>query len=166
MAAKEHSFDITAEIDKQKFKDAYEQAKKVITNRWDFKGITCEFDHNEKAKTVTLLTTSNTKADAMVEALISESIKRDISSKALKETKREVAGGNKTKVTVSIVDAISSDDAKKIVKEIKELKLKVQASIRGDVVRVEGKAIDDLQEAIKAIRGCDFDFPVNFTNLK
>ena len=101
----------------------------------------------------------------MVEALISESIKRDISSKALKETKREVAGGNKTKVTVSIVDAISSDDAKKIVKEIKELKLKVQASIRGDVVRVEGKAIDDLQEAIKAIRGCDFDFPVNFTNL-
>ena len=51
-------------------------------------------------------------------------------------------------------------------KEIKELKLKVQASIRGDVVRVEGKSIDDLQEAIKAIRGCDFDFPVNFTNLK
>ncbi len=99
-------------------------------------------------------------------ALISEAIKRDISSKALNETKREVAGGNKTKVTVSIVDAISSDDAKKIVKEIKELKLKVQASIRGDVVRVEGKAIDDLQEAIKAIRGCDFDFPVNFTNLK
>ena len=48
--AKEHSFDISAEIDKQKFKDAYEQAKKVITNRWDFKGIACEFDHNEKAK--------------------------------------------------------------------------------------------------------------------
>ena len=62
--AKEHSFDISAEIDKQKFKDAYEQAKKVITNRWDFKGITCEFEHNEKAKTVTLLTTSDSKADA------------------------------------------------------------------------------------------------------
>ena len=55
---------------------------------------------------------------------------------------------------------------KKIVKEIKDLKLKVQASIRGDVVRVEGKSIDDLQEAIKAIRECEFDFPVNFTNLK
>ncbi len=164
--AKEHSFDISAEIDKQKLKDAYEQAKKVITNRWDFKGIACEFDHNEKAKTFTLVTTTDSKADAMVEALLSEAIKRGISSKALKETKREPAGGSKTKVTVGIVDAISSDDAKKIVKEIKELKLKVQASIRGDVVRVEGKAIDDLQEAIAAIRGCEFDFPVNFTNLK
>lgn len=164
--AKEHSLDISAEIDKQKFKDAFEQAKKVITNRWDFKGITCEFDYNEKAKSVILLTTSDSKADAMVEALISEAIKRGISSKALKESKREVVGGNKTKVTMSLVDAISSDDAKKIVKEIKDLKLKVQASIRGDIVRVEGKAIDDLQEAIKAIRECDFDFPVSFTNMK
>lgn len=164
--AKEHSFDISAEIDKQKFKDAFEQAKKIITNRWDFKGIACEFDYNEKAKSVTLLTTSDSKADAMVEALISEAIKRGISSKALKETKREAAGGNKTKVIMGLIDAISSDDAKKIVKEIKDLKLKVQASIRGDVVRVEGKSIDDLQEAIKAIRGCDFDFPVNFTNMK
>ena len=164
--AKEHSFDISAEIDKQKFKDAYEQAKKVITNRWDFKGIACEFDHNEKAKTVTLVTTTDSKADAMVDALVSEAIKRGISGKALKELKREPAGGSKVKVTVSIVDAISSDDAKKIVKEIKDLKLKVQASIRGDVVRVEGKSIDDLQEAIAAIRGCEFDFPVNFTNLK
>ena len=141
--AKEHSFDISAEIDKQKFKDAYEQAKKVITNRWDFKGITCDFDYNEKAKTLVLLTTSDSKADAMVEAMVSEVIKRGISSKALKESKREVAGGNKTRVTLSIVDAIASDDAKKIVKEIKDLKLKVQASIRGDVVRVEGKSIDD-----------------------
>ncbi|WP_060826855.1 YajQ family cyclic di-GMP-binding protein [Sulfurospirillum cavolei] len=164
--AKEHSFDITAEIDKQKLKDAYEQAKKVITNRWDFKGITCEFDYNEKNKAFTLITTSDNKADAMVDALISEAIKRDISAKALKESKREPSSGGNTKVTVAIVDAISSDDAKKIVKEIKELKVKVQASIRGDVVRVEGKSIDDLQEAIKAIRACDFDFPVNFTNLK
>ena len=164
--AKEHSFDISAEIDKQKFKDAYEQAKKLITNRWDFKGIACEFDHNEKAKTVTLVTTSDSKADAMVDALISETIKRGISGKALKEIKREPAGVAKTKVTVSIVDAISSDDAKKIVKTIKDLALKVQASIRGDVVRVEGKSIDDLQETIKALRACEFDFPVNFTNLK
>ncbi|MDD2383364.1 MAG: YajQ family cyclic di-GMP-binding protein [Sulfurospirillaceae bacterium] len=164
--AKEHTFDISAEIDKQKFKDAFEQAKKIITNRWDFKGITCEFEHNEKAKTVTLLSTSDSKADAMYEALVSEVIKRGISSKALKEHKREIAGGNKTRLTIAIVDAISSDDAKKIVKEIKELKLKVQASIRGDVVRVEGKSIDDLQEAMKAIRECEFDFPISFTNLK
>ena len=147
--AKEHSFDISAEIDKQKLKDAYEQAKKVITNRWDFKGITCEFEHSEKAKTFTLVTTTDSKADAMVDGLISEAIKRGISSKALKETKREPAGGSKIKVTVSIVDAISSDDAKKIVKEIKDLKLKVQASIRGDVVRVKGKSIDDLQKRLK-----------------
>ncbi|MDD3323953.1 MAG: YajQ family cyclic di-GMP-binding protein [Sulfurospirillaceae bacterium] len=164
--ATEHSFDISAEIDKQKFKDAFEQAKKVITNRWDFKGVTCEFDYNEKAKTITLLTTSDSKAEAMYDALVGEAIKRGISSKAFKKAKTEVAGGNKTRLLVSIIDAISSDDAKTIVKEIKDLKLKVQASIRGDIVRVVGKSIDDLQTAIKAIRERDLEIPINFTNMK
>lgn len=164
--AKEHSFDITAEIDKQILKDAYEQAKKIITNRWDFKGITSDFDYNEKGKVITLTTSTDAKADAMFDTLVSEIIKRDISSKGIKETKRDVVGGGNTKVTVTINDTISKDDARSIVKTIKDLKLKVQASIRGDEVRVVGKSIDDLQDAIKAIRGAELEIPINFINLK
>ena len=164
--AKEHSFDITAEIDKQELKNAIEQAKKEITNRYDFRGLTAEVEYNENAKTIYLTTTSDNKADAMFDMLISKAIKRGISSKAIKEVKRDSAGGGNTKVTVSINDTISKDDARKIVKEIKDLKLKVQASIRGDEVRVVGKSIDDLQTAIAAIKKRELDIPLNFVNMK
>ena len=144
--AKEHSFDITAEIEKQHLKDAYEQAKKVITNRWDFKGVTCEFDFNEKGKVITLISANDSKADAMFDTLVAEVIKRDISSKGIKETSKE--------------------DAKAIVKKIKDLGLKVKSSIRGEEVRVVGKSIDDLQTAMKAIREAELEMPLNFINLK
>jgi len=164
--AKEHSFDITAQIDKQELKNAIEQAKKEINNRYDFRGLKAEVDYNENAKIINLTTTSDNKADAMFDMLVSKAIKRGISPKALKEHKRESAGGGNTKLTVSINDTISKDDARKIVKEIKDLKLKVQASIRGEEVRVVGKSIDDLQSAISAIKQRDMDIPLNFTNLK
>ncbi len=164
--AKEHSFDITAEIDKQHLKDAYEQAKKVITNRWDFKGVTCEFDYNEKAKVITLISSNDSKVDAMFDAIVSEAIKRDISSKGIKEVSRDTVGGGNTKVTVSINDTLSKEDAKAIVKKIKDLGLKVKSSIRGEEVRVVGKSIDDLQTAMKALREADMEIPLNFINLK
>ena len=164
--AKEHSFDITAEIEKQHLKDAYEQAKKVITNRWDFKGVTCEFNFNEKGKVITLISSNDSKADAMFDTLVSEVIKRNISAKGIKETNRDTIGGGNTKITVSINDTLSKEDAKAIVKKIKDLGLKVKSSIRGEEVRVVGKSIDDLQSAIKAIREADMEMPLNFINLK
>jgi uncharacterized protein YajQ (UPF0234 family) len=164
--AKEHSFDITAEIEKQHLKDAYEQAKKVITNRWDFKGVTCEFDFNEKGKVITLISANDSKADAMFDTLVAEVIKRDISSKGIKETSRDTVGGGNTKLTVSINDTLSKEDAKAIVKKIKDLGLKVKSSIRGEEVRVVGKSIDDLQTAMKAIREAELEMPLNFINLK
>ncbi len=164
--AKEHSFDITAEIEKQHLKDAYEQAKKVITNRWDFKGVTCEFDYNEKSKIITLVSANDAKADAMFDAIVSEAIKRDISAKGIKETSRDTVGGGNTKITVSINDTLSKEDAKAIVKKIKDLGLKVKSSVRGEEVRVVGKSIDDLQSAMKAIREAEMEMPINFINLK
>ncbi len=164
--AKEHSFDITAEIEKQQLKDAYEQAKKIITNRWDFKGVTCEFDYNEKGKVITLVSANDSKADAMFDALVSEAIKRDISSKGIKETSRDTVGGGNTKITVSINDTLSKEDAKAIVKKIKDLALKVKSSIRGEEVRVVGKSIDDLQTAMQALREAEMEIPLNFINLK
>ena len=163
--AKEHSFDITAEINKQELKNALEQSKKEIDARYDFKGLVAEVDYNEKAKVVTLTTTSDNKADAMKDIVISKMIKRGIASQAIKELKRESVGGGNTKVTLQVVDTIGSDDAKKIVKEIKAKKLKVQATIRGEEVRVTGKSIDDLQECMQAIRAMELELPLNFTNL-
>ncbi len=164
--AKEHSFDISAEIDKQELKNAIEQTKKEVANRYDFKGLKADIDYNEKNKIITLLSSSDNKADAIKDILISKIIKRGISSKALKEQKRETASGGNTKVYLNIIDSISSDDAKSIVKNIKLLKLKVQASIRGDIVRVTAKSIDDLQVCMKAVETKDFEIPINFTNLK
>lgn len=162
---KEHSFDITAEVDKQELKNALEQAKKEVANRYDFKGLLAEVDYNEKAKTIALTTTSDAKAEAMKEIVISKVIKRGIAAEAIKELKRESVSGANTKLTLQVVDVISSDDAKKIVKEIKAQKLKVQASIRGDEVRVTAKAIDDLQECIKMIKALELPLPLSFTNF-
>ncbi len=164
--AKEHSFDISARIDKQELKNAIEQAKKEMVNRYDFRGLKAEVDYKEEAKTIILVSTTDNKAEAMFDILVSKAIKRGISPKALKEAKRESVGGGNTKLTVSINDTISSEEAKKIVKEIKELKLKVQVSIRGEEVRVVGKSIDDLQEAIGAIKAKDMEIPRHFINLK
>ena len=164
--AKEHSFDISANIDKQELKNAIEQAKREISNRYDFKGLVAEIEYNEKDKTITLLATSDNKANAIKDVLLSKVIKRGLSPKALKEIKRESASGGNIRVIISIIDSISNEEAKAIVKEIKALKVKVQASIRGDVVRVAGKSIDDLQTCIKAIKAKELDIPLNFTNLK
>jgi len=164
--AKEHSFDITAEFDKQEMKNAIEQAKREITNRYDFKGLPAEIEYNEKAKSITLLSSSDNKVDAMKDIVISKIIKRGISSKTVHEHSREQVGGGNTRLILSIRDVISSDDAKKIVKEIKALKLKVQAQIRGEEVRVTGKSIDDLQACIRAVKEKDLDIPLSFTNLK
>ena len=164
--AKEHSFDITAEFDKQELKNAIDQAQREISNRYDFKGLPAEIDYSEKAKSITLISSTDNKVEAMKDIVISKIIKRGISSKAVHEHSREQVGGNKTKLVLAIRDVISSDDAKKIVKEIKGLKLKVQAQIRGEEVRVTGKSIGDLQSCIAAIRAKDLDIPLNFANLK
>ncbi len=164
--AKEHSFDISAKVDGGELKNALEQSKKEVTNRYDFKGLTAEIDYNETAKIITLVSSSDNKADAMKDIVISKLIKRSIPAQAIKEIKRESVGAGNTKLTMQIVDTISSDDAKKIVKEIKAKKLKVNVSIRGEEVRVVGKSIDDLQECIATVKAMGLEAPLSFTNLK
>ncbi len=165
MAAKEHSFDISAKVDAGELKNALEQSKKEVANRYDFKGLTAEIEHSESAKTITLLSSSDNKADAMKDILISKLIKRSIPSQAIKELKRESVGAGNTKITMQVVDSLSSEDAKKIVKEIKAKKLKVNASIRGEEVRVVSKSIDELQACMSLVRSLNLEAPLSFTNL-
>ncbi len=164
--AKEHSFDITAELDAQEMKNAIEQAKKEVSNRYDFKGIKAEIDYNVDGKSITLVSSSDAKAEAMMDIVISKAIKRGIPAKAINEHSRAQVGGGNTKIVLSIVDVISKEDAKKIVKAIKDKKLKVQAQIRGEEIRVTGKSINDLQTCIAEVKGLDIDAPLSFTNLK
>jgi uncharacterized protein YajQ (UPF0234 family) len=167
MAPKEHSFDIIAELNVQEFKNALEQAKKEIASRFDFKGVTAELDYNEKAKTLTITSSSEAKVDAIYDLMLGKVIKRSLSPSVLGEPKKENASGGNTRAIYPITDTISSDDARAIVKLIKDEGLKVQASIRGDVVRVVGKSIDDLQTCIKVVREKKGnDKPLSFINLK
>ena len=135
--AKEHSVDISAKIDMQSFKDAIVQANREVLNRYDFKGITCEIDYSEKAKTLTLTTASDNKLEALQDIVISKLIKRDLSSKVLDEAKAEDSSGGNRRVIYKVVDYIESKEAKKIVAEIKKLKLKVTATLEGDHIRVK-----------------------------
>lgn len=163
---KEHSFDITAELDFQELKNAFEQTKKEIVNRFDFKDIPKEVELNEKAKSITIISSNENKVDSIFDVLTSKAMKREIPYKAFKKGEYEKASGGNTKLVVGIIDSISQTDAKKIVKEIKDTRLKVQASIQGETVRVSGKALDDLQQVIAHLKTLEIDSPLNFVNYR
>lgn len=164
--ASEHSFDVSASVDLMEIKNALEIAKKEVSARFDFKGIVSEIELNEKDKTITLLSSSDNKIDALKDIVVSKLIKREIPPVAIKELKRESASGANTKATLKINDTLQSEDAKKITKAIKDAKLKVNAQIRGEEVRVVSKSIDELQECIKLIRNLKLELPLSFKNLK
>jgi uncharacterized protein YajQ (UPF0234 family) len=164
--AKEHSFDISAKADMQEIKNAIAQAQKEAENRYDFKGLVKTIELNEKGKTITVTSSSDNKLDALVDILVGKLIKRGLDPKVLKETSREDASGGTRRALFSIVDAIPKEEAKKIVKEIKGLKLKVQAAIHGEEIRVSGKSLDDLQAVMAHLKKLDLDFPIHFGNYR
>ena len=164
--SKEHYFDISAKLDMMELKNAIMQAEKEVSTRFDFKGIKAEINLNEKAKTLSLSSSSDSKIDALKDILISKMIKRGLSPKSLEEIKSEGISGGNVKVIYKIVDSIEKDEAKKIVKAIKDLKLKVTPSIQGDEIRVSGKKIDDLQKVISEVKKLDLKAPLVFGNFK
>jgi len=165
--SKEHYFDISAKLDMMEMKNAIEQAKKEVSTRFDFKGIQTDINLNEKAKTLSLSSSSDSKIDALKDILLSKMIKRGLSPKSLDEVKKEGISGGNIKVIYRIVDTIDKDEAKKIVKAIKDSKLKVTPAIQGEEIRVSGKKIDDLQAVIALVRKMeDLKAPLVFGNFK
>lgn len=164
--AKEHSFDISAKIDMQSFKNAINSVDKEVANRYDFKGTPYEIDFKEKDKLLVLVASSDNKLDALKDIVIAKLLKQNLSSKVLEELKVENASGNTRKATFKVVDYIESKEAKKIVAEIKNLKLKVNAQIEGDSIRVKSEKIDDLQKVIAAIRSMEWESPIVFENMR
>ncbi len=166
MAAKEHSFDISAKLDMQEMKNAVIQAQKEVDNRYDFKGLKAEIDFNQGAKTLTIISSSDNKVDAIYDILISKMNKRGLSINSLDEAKKEDSSGGNRKYSYAIIDSIKQDEAKKIQVEIKNLKLKVKAVNQGDEIRVTGKNIDDLQTIMKHLKSLEFKSPLVFDNFK
>jgi len=164
--AKEHSFDITAKIDIQIFKNAINLVDREVANRYDFKGTTYEVTFNEKAKTLVLIASSDTKLDALKDVVIGKFLKKGLSSKVIEELKVEDSSGGNRKVTFKVVDYIETKEAKKITAEIKKMKLKVNAQIEGDSIRVKGAKLDDLQKVMAMIREGEWDAPLNFENMR
>ncbi len=164
--AKEHSFDISAKIDMQNFKNAINLVDKEVANRYDFKGTPYEINYKEKDKLLVLVASSDNKLDALKDIVITKLLKQNLSSKVLEELKTENASGNTRKVTFKIVDYIESKEAKKIVAEIKNLKLKVTVQIEGDSIRVKSQKIDDLQKVMSAIRSMEWEAPLVFENMR
>lgn len=164
--AKEHSFDISAKIDMQAFKDAIVQAEREVATRYDFKGLRAEIDYNEKGKTLTLVSSSDNKLEALVDIVIGKLVKRGLASNVLDEVSVENSSGGNRKQIFKIVDYIEAKEAKKIVAEIKKLKLKATAQIEGEHIRVKSKQIDDLQKVMREIRAMEWDAPLVFENMR
>ncbi len=161
------SFDFTSEADMVALKNAVDVAARQIENRYDFKGTAAQVEIDEKNKTITLHGDSEFQLDQIKDLLFPAMEKKEKDSvKRLDVQKLQSVSGNKVKQEMKIRDGIGSDLAKKIVKLIKDAKLKAQASIQGDAVRVSGKKIDELREAITLVRSQISDFPIKDGNYR
>ncbi len=158
------SFDIVSEVDKQEVRNAVDQTNKEVSNRFDFKGSDARVEQAEYVLTV--YADDEFKLDQVQDILNAKLIKRGIDIKCLELGKPEKISGNKVKRAVTVRTGVQTDLAKKIVKLIKDSKLKVQASIQGDAVRVSGPKKDTLQEAIALVRRSITDYPLQFTNFR
>jgi len=158
------SFDIVSEVDKQELKNAIEQTNKEVSTRFDFKGSDARVEQAEYVLTV--YADDEFKLDQVQDVLNGKLIKRGIDIKCIEIGKVEKVSGNKVKRQVTVKTGVETELAKKIVKLIKDSKIKVQASIQGEEVRVSGAKRDTLQEAIQLVKKSIADFPLQFQNFR
>ena len=158
------SFDVVSEVDLQEVDNAVNQARKEVTQRYDFKGSDTEIAH--EGTEIRITSSDEYKVKAVVEVLQGKAAKRQIPLKAFVYGKIDAAGGGRAKQTVTVQQGIAIEKARQIVKVLKDSKLKVQAQIQGDKVRVTGKKRDDLQEAIAFLRKSEVGLPLQFNNFR
>jgi hypothetical protein len=160
------SFDAVSEVDLQELDNAVNQAMKEIGQRYDFKGSISKIELKKATKELELISDNESRLTAVVDILRGKLIKRNISPKALDLQKLEAAFSGTVNQKAKIVSGMPMEEAKEIVKKIKDSKLKVQASIADEKVRVSGKDKDDLQEAMQLIRSMDIKVAVQFNNFR
>lgn len=159
-----HSFDVVSEVDLQEVKNAVQQASKEIQTRFDFKGSNTEIRMNEGA--LELTSVDEYKLKSAVDVLKGRLVKRKVPLKALQPGDVESALGGTVRQRIELQSGIPVEKAREIVKMVKNTKLKVQASIQGDQLRVTGKNKDDLQQIIQLLRDTDMGIHLEFTNYR
>ena len=158
------SFDIVSEVDQVELRNAVDQANKEITNRFDFKGSDARVEIAEKL--LTMFADDEFKLDQVYDMLTAKLGKRGVDVRCLDKGKADKVGGNKVKQEIKLKVGVEGELAKKIVRHIKDSKLKVQASIQGDTVRVSGAKRDLLQETIALVKKSITDVPLQFNNFR
>jgi uncharacterized protein YajQ (UPF0234 family) len=162
--SKSCSFDVVSQVDMQEVDNAVNQTAKEISQRYDFKNSKSSIEL--EGEEIKIIADDDYKLGAVVDVLQSKIIKRGIDLKSLDYGKAESASGGTVKQTVKVKQGISKEKGKEVVAIIKNSKMKVQAQIMDDQVRITGKNKDDLQEAIQLLKQGDFDQPLQFTNFR
>ena len=160
------SFDIVSEANHVEIRNAVDQCNKEVTNRFDFKGSDARVEIDDKNKTLIVFADDEFKLRQVRDVLTGKLAKRGVDIRALDAGKMEAIGGDKMKETIKVREGIEQECAKTVVKLLKVNKLKVQASIQGDLVRVSSAKKDALQEAITLVRKSVTDIPLQFKNFR
>jgi len=160
------SFDVASKVDLQTLDNAINTVKKEIAGRFDFRDSPVSIELNKKDYVVSLEVDSDMKMKQLIDVLISRAIKQGIDGNAFDFSKDAYPSGKVVKKEVSVTNGLKQDDAKKMVKAIKDSGLKVQAAIMDDIIRVTAKKIDDLQDVIALLNGGNFGIPLQYTNMK
>jgi len=158
------TFDIVSEVDKQEVRNAVDQVNKEVSTRFDFKGSNARVEQTDYQ--LTIFADDEFKLEQVSDILMTKLTKRNVDVRCLDKGQVEKISGNKVKQAVTVKTGLETDLAKKIIKYIKDSKLKVQASIQGDVVRITGAKKDVLQETIQLIKKSIDDFPLQFQNFR
>ena len=160
------SFDIVSRIDLQEVDNAVNISKKAILARYDFRGSKTEISLDKKDKKILVTTEDDMKMRAVQDTLIENLVKRKVDRRCLEPKANEMAAQGMIKREIAIREGVDADHARNIVKMIKDKKLKVQAAMQDNQVRVTGKKIDDLQEVMQMLRGSDIPIPLQFVNMQ
>ena len=157
------SFDIVSEVDLHQLTNAVDQAGRIIANRFDFKGVNASFEREERLVVITA--EADFQVEQMQDMLRTALIKCELDPKSM-DIGEAVTSGKQVKQSVQLRHGLDSDLCRKIVKAIKEKKLKVQAQVQGEQVRVTGKKRDDLQNIMAMLRGMELEMPLQFSNFR
>lgn len=160
------SFDIVSEIDMHEVSNAVENAQRELASRWDFRNVEASFELNEKNESIKVTSVSDFQVNQLVDILREKLAKRGIDGAVLNIPDDIIHSGRTYSLDASLLQGIDSVMAKKIIKLIKESKLKVQAQIQGEQVRVTGKSRNDLQSVIALVREAELGQPFQFTNFR
>jgi hypothetical protein len=158
------SFDIVSQVDMQEVRNAVDQSMREVVNRYDFKGTDTKISLTDDG--IVIESATDQRVEAAIDVLQTKLVKRKVSLKSISGGEIKPVGGGRSRADFVLNQGINQDDARVLAKTIRDMKLKVQAQIQGDQLRVQGKKRDDLQEVIVEVKALDFRVPLQFVNYR